>query len=83
MTKPAIASKDSGVEAAAWSSLCCLGGQEPLQMLCSMERCISSGAAGVCKMPWMEVLLLNARCFNYRVKYTRHLQNTTECSRSC
>lgn len=32
MTKPAIASKDSGVEAAAWSSLCCLGGQEPLQM---------------------------------------------------
>lgn len=41
MTKPAIASKDSGVEAAAWSSLCCLGGQEPLQMLCSMKRCIS------------------------------------------
>lgn len=56
MTRPAIASKDSGVEAAAWSSLCCLGGQEPLQMLCSMERCVSSRAAGVYKMPWTEVL---------------------------
>lgn len=46
MTKPAIASKDSGVEAAAWSSLCCLGGREPLQVPCG-KVCISSKAAGV------------------------------------
>lgn len=34
MTRLAITSNDSGVEAAAWSSLCCLGGREALQMLC-------------------------------------------------
>lgn len=47
MTRPAFASKDSGVEAAAWSSLCCLGGQEPLQMLCSMERCLFQSSRGL------------------------------------
>lgn len=46
MTKPAIASKDSGVEAAAWSSLCCLGGRSPCR--CPAEKCASSSkAAGV------------------------------------
>lgn len=81
MTRLAITSKDSGVEAAAWSSLCCLGGREALQMLCGKVHPFR--AMGVYTMPWTEVLLLNARCFNYRVKYTSHLQNTTECSRSC
>lgn len=82
MTKPAIASKDSGVEAAAWSSLCFLGGREPLQMPRG-KVCISSKTAGSAQGPQTEVLLLNARHFNNRVRYTSHLQNTTECSRSC
>lgn len=47
MTRPAIASKDSGVEAAAGSSLCCLGGQEPLQMPCSVERCLFQSSRGL------------------------------------
>lgn len=82
MTKPAVASKDSGVEAAAWSSLCCLGGRSPCR--CPAEKCASlPKQQGSTQWPQTEVLLLNARHFNNRVRYTSHLQNTTECSRSC
>lgn len=66
MTEPAIVSKDSGVEAAAWSSLCCFGGWEPLQMLCrkvhlfQSSRGLQNGLGQKCFYWMLGVLIIGS-----------------------